>query len=125
GDRSVISDPAKQQVIALDHLKKEARTFPMAPEIPIQPDASGLPAPVQLAPPADVQNLGQKFIDGHEAEGKRYVLKTPPPPKLPADVQPPVPSQAQIPELPNAPSLPGLPKPLAPSIPDAKLPAQP
>jgi hypothetical protein len=116
GDKSVISDPAARQTIMLDHVKKEASVFPM-PHEP-QPAAlpGGLPGPVPTAPSANFQDLGKKFIDGHEVEGKQYTL---PPPKAfsPPAVAPPALAK-----------LPGLPKPPTPrgaAPPAASPPAQP
>lgn len=115
GDKSVISDPAARQTILLDHAKKEASVFPM-PQQP-QPAAlpGGPPGPVPTAPSANFQDLGKKFIDGHEAEGKQYTLP-PPKPFSPPAVTPP-----------GTPKPPALPTPPAPGIaaPAATPPAQP
>jgi hypothetical protein len=51
-----------------------------------------------------VQDLGKSVIDGHEVDGKRYIIQPPPPP------QPPQPPQAA-----GAP--PALPKPATPQMP--------
>ena len=112
GDTSVITDPAAQQVTVLDHLKKEARIMPMqsAPAPPPQPGMPGMPAqgaapPPFQPPPMHVQDLGKSVIDGHEVDGKRYIIQPPSPPQLP-----------QPPQVAGAPPSPP-PKPAAPKIP--------
>jgi len=88
GKTSVISDPAAGQTILLDHAKKTAMIAPQpAPQIPGMPQMPhlappGMPAAPQ--PPAmQVQDLGKSVLQGHEVEGKRYVIPPPPKPKAP------------------------------------------
>ncbi len=114
GNTSVIMDPARQQTILLDHLKKEARVVPIAqPSMP-QPSvpglgavAGGLPGAPQ-APAVNVQDLGKGLMDGLEVEGKRYTF---PPPNLPKP--PGAPSAPPVPQmhLPAAPGVPQVPQP--------------
>ena len=131
---SVISDPASQHTIVLDHLKKEASVIPMSP-----PGAASMPgapgAPAAPAPPSvHVQDLGKSMIDGHEVEGKRFTMPTPAtPPKPPMPAMPAMPAAKMpalkmaalkmpglkmpgvkmpgAPEAPKAPGTPGAPKP--------------
>ena len=103
GAISVITDPAKQQTIFLDHVKKEARIIPFdqGPAAPALPGA--IPQPTIPEPKATllkVEDLGKSFIDGHEVEGKRYTLK---PPDLPAAPGMPKPPSLQPPGLPAVP----------------------
>ncbi len=119
---SVISDPASQHTILLDHLKKEATILPMTPPTTGAAPAGTPQAPAQAAappPPMHVEDLGKSMIEGHEVEGKRFTLPAmaPPPPKP----QPPTPPQAGIPGAPQAPSPPSAPKP--PEMP--KMPPKP
>jgi hypothetical protein len=124
GNQSVISNPASGETIVLNHLKKEAISFP-APKAPpgALPPIPGLSAPSAPGAPAPptVQNLGKKFIDGHEVEGKLFTLAPPPVPKLP--------SAPAMPKLPSAPAIPGLAAPQAkppqaPAPPSAPKPPQ-
>ena len=93
GNTSVITIPALKQTITLDHLKREARIFPMpqAPQIPTLP--GGLPLP-QLASlpstPMKVVELGKQIIEGEEAEGKHFIFQHTP--QLPNVPQPNLPS---------------------------------
>ncbi|MGC2646670.1 MAG: hypothetical protein WA261_10370, partial [Candidatus Sulfotelmatobacter sp.] len=110
---SIISNPADQKTILLDHLKKEATIIPMPP-------ASGAAAPAGSKPPGgatsapamQVQDLGKSMIEGHEVEGKRYVL--------PAAQKPQPPPMPKLPQMPGSPKSPALPKP--PPIPKAPQP---
>jgi hypothetical protein len=120
---SIISSPAEQKTILLDHLKKEAMVMSMPP-------ASGAPPPgIPKAPggalssaPMQVQDLGKSLIEGHEVEGKRYVLpaaqKPPAPsmPKMPQLLQMPKPPQAPAPPQAQSPTAPVPPKPPQPTI---------
>jgi hypothetical protein len=110
GNQSVISNPASGETIVLNHLKKEAIAFPTPKAPPGAPPAipgfSAPSAPGAPQPPS-VQNLGKKFIDGHEVEGKLFTI--PPPP---------------VPKLPSAPTIPGLPIPQA-KPPQASAPSAP
>ncbi len=123
GNQSVISNPASGETIVLNHLKKEAISFPTpkAPPgaLPAIPGFSAPAAPGAPQPPS-VQNLGKKLIDGHEVEGKLFTFQ-PPIPKLP--------SPPAIPKLPSAPAIPGMPAPQAkppqpPPLPSAPKPPQ-
>jgi len=119
---SVISDPAAQHTIVLDHLKKEASIIPMtppgAPPPPGAPSATGAPA-APHPPSVQVQDLGKSMIDGHEVEGKRFTLPTPPtPPKPPLPAMPAakmpglkMPGAPEPPKPPAAPAAPSAPKP--------------
>jgi hypothetical protein len=123
---SVISDPASQHTIVLDHLKKEASIIPMAP--PGAPPLPGAPgAPTAPTPPSvHVQDLGKSMIDGHEVEGRRFTMPTPPTPakptmpaaKMPGLKMPGVsvpgvkmPAAPGAPKPPGAPAPPAMPKP--------------
>lgn len=108
GNTSMITDPAAQKAIVLDHLKKEALTVPM-PQGP-QVTPPGLPAFPNSPVPPQVVELGKALIDGHEVEGKQYTFQ---PPNLPKP-----PSLPQMPALPKAPGMPGPPQaPQAPPMP--------
>src|SRR5579872_231925 len=122
GDTSVIANPASQQTIMLHHLKKEARLLPAPPASPAQLSLSGMPnlgQPVPpLAAPINTQDLGKRFVQGQEVEGKRYILPAVQAPKLPGLPQipgvktpdlPKPPTLAKPPALPGAPSLPRIP----------------
>ncbi|PYX49599.1 MAG: hypothetical protein DMG79_08225 [Acidobacteria bacterium] len=106
---SVISDPAAQHTIVLDHAKKEATVIPMAP-----------------AGSAPVEELGKSTIEGHEVEGKRYTLPPTPPLPKPQLPKPPAMSKVSVPgaKMPTAPASPKAPQaPAAPVQP--KLPPKP
>jgi hypothetical protein len=96
GNMSVITDLQAKQSVILDHLTKEARISSMQP--PLGPD--GLPLPnfptipeiPGPPPPMNVKDLGKRFIEGHEVEGKEYIIqKVPKVPglQLPNAPQPP------------------------------------
>ncbi len=117
---SVISDPASQHTIVLDHVKKEASVIPMpvpgaaAPAPGAAPGTAAEPPP----PPMHVEALGKSMIEGHEVEGKRYTLpaSTPPSkPAMPAVKMPGMPGLPQAAKAPGAPSAPGA--PAAPKLP--------
>lgn len=122
---SVISNPATQKTILLDHLKKEAIVIPTPPSA-APPSPPGGPSPAGAppsTPPLQVQELGKSTIEGHEVEGKRYTFsppQSPTPPQAPA--MPQKPQMPQIPKMPGLPSLaappkpPQLPKPTQPTI---------
>ena len=114
GDKSLISNPAAQQAILLDHVKKEALLFPMPPAPQPPPGPGGLMGPVPTAPNISVLNLGKKFVDGHEAEGKQFIVPPPKPfspPGVNLPASPPLPAAGKLPALPQ---LPALAKPLMP-----------
>jgi len=113
---SVISDPASQHTILLDHLKKEATILPMT--LPTAPTApSGTPqAPagaVPPPPPMHVEDLGKSMIEGHEVEGKRFTLPAVAPPPKPQMPKPQLPkaSAPGAPQMPKPPAAPKLPEP--------------
>jgi hypothetical protein len=90
GNKTVITNPNEQQVITLDHVKKEATVMPLpqAPGglggmIPGAPKAPSPQTPSSPTPPVQVTDLGKKLIAGHEAVGKLFTFKPPAPPQLP------------------------------------------
>ena len=111
GDTSVITDPAARKQIVLDHVKKIATVFPMPqpPTMPQVPQAPQMPQmPGGLTPPANpmnVQDLGKRFIDGVEVEGKKYTFQPPTPP-----TPPPLPAAPQLPNMPAMPQAPAMPQ---------------
>lgn len=116
---SVITDPASQQTILLDHVKKEATI------VPVSSAASGtaLPGGPQLsavqgqAPQVHVEDLGKSMIEGHEVEGKRFTLPPFTPPAKPAMPAASIPKPPQA-SIPGAPGLPAVPKiPTLPHVP--------
>jgi hypothetical protein len=109
---SVISDPAGQRTIMLDHLKKEAMVIPMPPASSAPSPSGSPPMPGAPAPPPapQVHDLGKSQIEGHEVEGKRYILT--PPPAQPAPQMPKTPKPPQS----VAPKPPQLPKPPQPTV---------
>jgi hypothetical protein len=112
---SVITDPASQKRILLDHVKKEAMIVPMASAASgsASPGSAQIPAAQGQAPAVKVEDLGKSMIEGHEVEGKRFTLppfSPPPKPEMP---------QAKMPGAPQA-SPPGAPKP--PAAPGAAAP---
>jgi len=137
GKTSVISDPAAGQTILLDHAKKTATIAP-------QPRHK-FPAcrrcrtwrlremPAAPQPPAmQVQDLGKSVLQGHEVEGKRYVIPPPPKPKAPlmpsasAGQAPAMPKLPQAPGMPKLPQMAGAPKPpSAPPVPGVAPPPPP
>lgn len=109
GNTSLISNPKEQHAILLDHVTKEARIVPL----PAAPPQLGMPplsvpspsAPLSAPPPMKVQDLGKSFIEGHEVDGKRYIIQPP--------------AAAAPPALPQGPQKPGLPAmPAAPTTVD-------
>lgn len=108
GDHSVVTDPSSKQITLLDHVKKEARVFPM-PAHSESAVAGGGSGPKSSAPangPVTVKDLGKRMIAGYEAEGKSYTHRPPQPPKTPASPAPPKPPEASAP-----PAAPGSPPP--------------
>jgi hypothetical protein len=115
---SVISDPAAQQTILLDHVKKEAMIIPTPPAeqgsaVPGLPHAPAAQGQAQLV---KVEDLGKSMIEGHEVDGKRFTLPpfTPPAkPEMPKDKMPGGPqlSMPGVPKPPAAPSAPATPQP--------------
>lgn len=115
GNTSVITDPRAQQVMVLDHLTKEARIMPMQPAPPSPPppppQQPGMPPPGAAPPPFQpppmhVQDLGKRVIDGHEVDGKRYIIQPPSPPQPPqppqvAGAPPSPPPKPPVPQMPT------------------------
>ncbi|MFZ0864592.1 MAG: hypothetical protein WCA27_24565 [Candidatus Sulfotelmatobacter sp.] len=116
---SIITSPASQKTIMLDHLKKEAMVIPMppassAPSSSGTPQLSGKSAP---PPPLQVHDLGKSMIEGHEVEGKRYILSPPQTPQAPSKPQAPqMPKIAGLPASATPPKPPQLPKPPQPTV---------
>jgi hypothetical protein len=118
---SIISNPAAQKTILLDHLKKEAMVIPTPPAAaaPASPGAPKMPGAPASPPPLQVADLGKSMIEGHEVEGKRFTFT---PPQAPAP--PPAPAKPQAPQMPKIPGLgsaalpkaPPLPKPPQPTV---------
>jgi hypothetical protein len=79
GASSLISDPASQLRMLLDHVKLEVRILtPGAnlPAVPGMPAIPGMPMPaIPSAPNVNIVQLGTSVIDGLEAEGLRYVFQ--------------------------------------------------
>ncbi len=118
---SVITDPASQKAIVLDHVKKEATIVPMQPAASggAPPGSPHVPAQGQVQP-AKVEDLGKSMIEGHEVEGKRFTLppfSAPSKPEMPKAKLPGA-AQASLPGAPKAPAAPGAPAPpQAPKLP--------
>jgi hypothetical protein len=114
---SVISNPALQQAILLDHIKKEAIILPIPPAMPGAPSMPGMGSAAAAGqPPAmQVQQLGKSMIEGHEVEGQRFTLAPPsapalpPMPKIPRAPQAPAVSASGAPKPPAMPKLPSVP----------------
>src|SRR6185369_14913608 len=116
GATSVITDPAAQKAMVLDHVKKTATMVPMqAPQMPQMPKMpGGIPAtlPAEMPKGTQVEDLGKAFIEGHEVEGKKYTFQPPempkPPevPKLPGLEKPAIPGMPAAPQAPEAPKMP-------------------
>jgi len=116
---SLISMPAAQQAILLDHLKKEATVIavPPAPSDSVKPASPHAPAAAAPLPPLQVQDLGKSLIEGHEVEGKRYTFTPPPRPQAPKEPQaPPATGMAGAPPSAQAPKPPQLPKLALPTV---------
>jgi hypothetical protein len=116
---SVISLPANQQTVLLDHLKKEATVIPMMPAMGSSGAAGGggPQGAAPQAPPVKVEDLGKSMIEGHEVEGKRYTL--PPPPAFQK------PKMPEIPQMPKPPNMPPDAKLPHAKLPQAKMPESP
>ena len=106
---SIITLPADQKTIMLDHLKKEAMVIPMPP-VPAAPSPSQNPQASGAAaqhPALQVHDLGEALIEGLEVEGKRYILKQEQQAAAKAQAQPtPSKPQSQAPNMPGMPTLP-------------------
>ncbi|MGB7762719.1 MAG: hypothetical protein WBL61_22990 [Bryobacteraceae bacterium] len=122
GTTSMISNPAAGHTILLDHVKKTALVTPTPPPAPQAPapqmPQASAPAPPGAAPQppgVHVQDLGKSVFQGHEVEGKRYVIQPPAPPQTPG-----MPKGPQLPGMPKAPKMAGMPKaPQLPGMPKA------
>jgi hypothetical protein len=104
GNISVITDPATQKTIMLDHLKKEASLFSaQPPQLPsgALPNAA-MPALAMSPPtsPAKVEDLGKAMIEGHEVMGKRFTFQPPAAPQMPG--MPQLPGMPRVPQVPGA-----------------------
>src|SRR5438477_6873903 len=84
---SIITIPASQKTIMLDHLKKEAMVIPMppVPSAPSQPQDSQASGAAAQHPALQVHDLGKAMIEGVEVEGKRYILTPLQAPKVPSN----------------------------------------
>jgi hypothetical protein len=93
---SIITIPASQKTIMLDHLKKEAMVIPMPPasSVPSQSQDSQAAGPGAQHPALQVHDLGKAMIEGVEVEGKRYILTPVQAPKAPSNAQAVTKSQA-------------------------------
>lgn len=116
---SVITDPASQKAILLDHIKKEAMIMPMAPAAAgAMPSMAGqVPAVAGAAPPMQVEDLGKSMIEGHEVEGKRFTLPPSTPPQMPKTQMPQVPGPPSAPAMPGATAMPAPKPPTIPTLP--------
>jgi hypothetical protein len=115
---SIISNPASQKTILLDHIKKEAMVIPTPPAgaeaKPGTPQTSGAAG---MPPPLHVQDLGKSTIEGHEVEGQRFTLAPPQMPQAPPKPQTPQTAMPKIPGLPASGAPPKLPtKPPMPTV---------
>jgi len=134
GPTSIITNPAAGQTVLLDHVNKEARIIPTPPPAPSVPQLANpalpaMPVPGRALPnvPSQTVDLGKRFIEGHEVQGKRYTFQPPAPPQLPnapgAPQIPGAPGMPQLPNMPAAPQMPGMPQlpnmPGAPQMPGA------
>lgn len=117
GNTSVITNPAAQRAILLDHIKQEARVIPIPqmPQTPKLPQAGtpGIPG-APTPPPMNAVDLGKGFIEGHEVSGKQYTFSMPGMPQAPG--MPEAPGTPQAPGMPQASSMPK-PPPKTPALP--------
>ena len=114
---SIISSHAEQKTILLDHLKKEATVIPMPAPGGASPGGPKMPGGAAAAPSMQVQDLGKGLIEGHEVEGKRYVLPATTKPAAPAmPKMPQVPQMPKSPQLPQAPKAASMPEPPQPTV---------
>jgi hypothetical protein len=113
GATSVITDPASQKALVLDHIKKEAMMVPIpqAPQMPGMPGMPQLPGglPAGMPKPPQVEDLGKGFIEGHECDGKKYTFHPPDMPQLPGMPTPPGLAKPAIPGVPGVPQAPAMP----------------
>jgi hypothetical protein len=113
GATSIITDPASQKAMVLDHVKKVAHMVPLpqAPQMPQAPQLPGMPGglPSNMPKPPQVEDLGKGFIEGHPVDGKKYTFHPPDMPKLPDVPKPPSLAKPAIPGMPAAPAIPASP----------------
>ena len=102
---SIITIPASQKTIMLDHLKKEAMIIPMPPvsSAPSQSQNSQASGTAAQHPALQVHDLGKAMIEGLEVEGKRYIFTPPQTPKMASNV--PAATKPQAPSMPGPPAL--------------------
>jgi hypothetical protein len=115
GATSVITDPASQKALVLDHIKKQAHMVPIpqAPQMPQMPALpGGMPGglPSSMPKPPQVEDLGKAFIEGHEVDGKKYTFQPPEMPKAPDLPKPPALAKPALPGMPAAPQMPQAPQ---------------
>jgi hypothetical protein len=107
GNLSVITNPAKLQMIVLDHVKQEFKVIPTAPAVPQMkaPSVPGMPgAPaIPTTPAMVVKDLGIKMVQGIEVMGRQITL-------------PPIPGAPSVPGMPAKPGLPAAPAAALPMI---------
>jgi len=137
---SVITNPAMQHALVLDHLKQEFKMIPIQlpapnlphppgmphlpgmPKMPALPQIPGMPHP----PVMHAQDLGKTMLGGIPVEGKQFSLHMPTLPALPKAPQlpgmPKAPGLPGMPQAPGAPQVPGMPKP--PALPKPPIIAQ-
>lgn len=127
GNMSVISNPAAAQTIVLDHVNKTATiqpTPPAAPPSPTMPQMPGFSPPAAPAqpqmPPVQAQDLGKTVLQGHEVQGKLFVIPSLSPPKPPSMPGMQIPGMPAAPATPQAPGMPGAPK--LPQVPGMQIP---
>jgi hypothetical protein len=127
GNTSVITNPATQQAILLDHVKLVARVIPI-PQMPQMPKIPqiGMPGPpgAPTPPPMSMVSLGAGSIEGHAVTGQQITYHMPTLPKLPGMPQAPgMPKVPGMPQAPGAPQVPGAPGiPGAPAMPKPPMP---
>ena len=108
GNTSMITDPAAQKTILLDHIKKEAMTVLPSHLAAPQVNAPAIPGGLPTSPvPPQVQDLGKALIEGQEVEGKLFTFQNPVLPKPPG--LPQMPAMPQAPGVPQAPQMPQVP----------------
>jgi hypothetical protein len=109
---SIITLPASQKTIMLDHLKKEAMIIPMPPVSSAISQSQNSQASARGAhhPALQVHDLGKALIEGVEVEGKRYILAQEQEAVSKMQAQQ-TPSKQQSPQAPNASGMPAMPIP--------------
>jgi hypothetical protein len=118
---SIITLPASQKTIMLDHLKKEAMIIPM-PAVSsgiLQPQNSQASGGGARHPALQVHDLGKALIEGVEVEGKRYILaqEQKAVSKMQAQQMSSKQQSPQASQSPQAPNMPGMPAmPIPPNL---------